>query len=108
MWYIFPQIQGLGKSSTSQYYAVSSLEEAAQFLEESYLSKNFYVICEALMQLDTSNATEVFGRPDDMKLRSSMTLFAYVAGEQSFFNQVLGKYFHGKYDNRTKRILNME
>lgn len=91
MWYIFPQIQGLGKSSTSQYYAESSLEEAAQFLEESYLSKNFYEICEALMQLDTSNATEVFGRPDDI-----------------FFNQVLGTYFHGKYDNSTKRILNME
>lgn len=105
MWYIFPQVQGLGRSSTSQYYAIKDLEEAKAFLENPYLSKNLHEICEALLQLETNNPTEVFGKPDDKKLCSSMTLFALVSGEQSVFHKVLEKYFQGKYDNRTKRIL---
>ena len=76
MWYIFPQIRGLGKSSTSQFYAIQSLDEAKAFLEHPYLGHNIIEISEALLSLDTSDAYEVFGKPDNMKLKSSMTLFA--------------------------------
>ena len=105
MWYIFPQIEGLGKSYTSQKYAIHSLKEAKAFLEDPYLGKNLLEICDALMQLETNNATTLMGRPDDMKLKSSMTLFAYVADENSVFLRVLEKFFCGKHDGRTKRIL---
>ena len=108
MWYIFPQIAGLGKSFTSQFYAIHSLEEARAFLEDLYLGKNLLEICDALMQLETNNATTVMGRPDDMKLKSSMTLFLYVAGENSVFENVLNKFFRGKKDVRTMKILHVE
>ena len=108
MWYIFPQVKGLGFSAISQHYAIGSLDEAIAFLKDPYLGSNLHSICHALLQLDTRNATEVFGRPDDMKLRSSMTLFAYAAGQPSVFHNVLEKYFDGRYDENTKRILNVE
>lgn len=108
MWYIFPQIRGLGRSSTSQYYAIDSLEEAAAFLSDPYLGGHLYEICEALLQLETNRAREVFGRPDDLKLRSSMTLFVCVAGPDSVFSKVLDKFFCGRQDVRTRRILSIE
>ena len=108
MWYIFSQVKGFGFSSISQYYAIESLEEAVAFVEDPYLGNNLRSICHALLQLNTQNATEVFGRPDDMKLRSSMTLFAYAAGQRSVFHEVLKKYFDGRYDDKTKQILNIE
>ncbi len=107
MWYIFPQIHGLGRSSTSQYYAIQSLEEARAFLEDPYLGKNLLEISQALLNLDTNNATEVFGRPDDMKLRSSMTLFSLVADADPVFQKVLDKYFDGRKDGRTLRVLGL-
>ena len=105
MWYIFPQMQGLGRSFTSQYYGIKNLKEAKDFLENPYLSKNLYGICEALLLLETNNPTEVFGKPDDTKLCSSMTLVAIASEGPSIFQKVLEKYFSGKYDSRTKRIL---
>lgn len=105
MWYIFPQIQGLGRSATSQFYAIQDLDEARAFLAHPYLGDHLRQICQVLMQLDTDNATAVFGRPDDMKLRSSMTLFACAAGKPSVFYDVLDKYFGGRMDQRTKQIL---
>ena len=107
MWYIFPQIHGLGRSSTSQYYAIQSLDEARAFLEDPYLGKNLLEISQALLNLDTNNATEVFGRPDDMKLRSSMTLFSLVADADPVFQKVLDKYFDGRKDGRTLRVLGL-
>ena len=99
MWYIFPQIRGLGKSSTSQFYAIQSLDEAKAFIE----------ISEALLSLDTSDAYEVFGKPDNMKLKSSMTLFARASEDNQVFLNVLDRYFKGKRDFRTLKILeNME
>ena len=105
MWYIFPQIKGLGRSSTAQYYAIESLKEAEAFLEDEYLGKNLIEITEALLELDSDNPTEVMGVPDDMKLKSSMTLFELVAGEDSVFSKVLQKYFNGNRDRNTLRIL---
>lgn len=105
MWYIFPQIYGLGRSSISEYYAIKSVEEAKAFLEDSYLGGNLRSICNALLKVSTNNATEVFGRPDDMKLRSCMTLFSFVSNGESVFNEVLAKFFSGKQDFRTIKIL---
>ena len=107
MWYIFPQVRGLGMSPPSWEYGIVSLEEAAAFLADPYLGSNLREICEALMQLETNNAAEVFGSIDKKKLRSSMTLFVCVAGEDSVFQRVLDKFFGGKGDNQTKRILNL-
>lgn len=107
MWYIFPQIHGLGHSSTSQYYAIQNLDEASAFLNDPYLGGNLLEITGALLLLDEENPTAVFGKPDDKKLRSSMTLFALVAEKDSVFRQVLNKYFEGKPDKRTLGILGM-
>ena len=105
MWYIFPQIRGLGYSQTSRFYAIESLDEARAFLQDPYLAGNLQEICTALLGLESSNATEVFGRPDDLKLRSSMTLFSVAAGRDSIFQKVLDKFFDGRPDHRTLRIL---
>ena len=107
MWYIFPQIRGLGHSATSQYYAIHDLDEAAAFLHDPFLGGNLLEICHALLALNTSSAAEVFGWPDDMKLRSSMTLFALVPNADPVFQQVLDKYFGGKRDGRTLEILGL-
>ena len=76
MWYIFPQLKGLGRSYTSDFYGIENLDEAKAFLQDPYLGKNLQEIAAALLELDNDNATQIMGRPDDMKLKSSMTLFA--------------------------------
>ena len=106
MWYIFPQIKGLGFSSTSQYYAIDGLKEAQAYLQHPILGRHLISICEALLALEQSNANIIFGSPDDLKLRSSMTLFAAVPGSPPVFVQVLEKYFHGKSDRSTLTLLN--
>ena len=108
MWYIFPQIQGLGYSPTAQYYAISSLDEAAAFLQDAYLGGNLQEISRALLFLSGDDPTEIFGSPDDLKLRSSMTLFSVVAGEDSVFQEVLEKYYDGRPDGRTLQILGID
>lgn len=106
MWYIFPQVKGLGFSATSQYYGITSLDEAKVFLQHPVLGPRLISICKALLALDTDNATQVFGNPDDLKLRSSMTLFAAVAGSDKVFENVLQKFFDGKPDQQSLAILN--
>src|SRR5690606_7849927 len=80
MWYIFPQVEGLGHSDTAKYYAISDLDEAAEYLKHPVLSKHLIEIATALMTVNNRTALEIFGTPDDLKLRSSMTLFAEVEG----------------------------
>jgi uncharacterized protein (DUF1810 family) len=101
MWYIFPQIKGLGFSSTSQYFAIKDIEEASAYLANPVLGKRLIEITNALLTLQTDNANEVFSSPDDMKLRSSMTLFAEVPGADGVFQKVLDKFFDGKKDEMT-------
>ena len=108
MWYIFPQIAGLGFSPNASFYAIRDIEEAAAFLRDEYLGGNLRTISEALLSLPTNSAYRVFGTPDDLKLRSSMTLFALVAEQESVFHKVLGKYFGGVPDKKTLTILNEE
>ena len=96
MWWIFPQIIGLGMTATSQMYAIKSL---------AYLGKNLREISEILLHLDSSNASAIFGYPDDLKLRSSMTLFAEADPHEEVFRKVLDKFFGGAKDERTVEIL---
>ena len=107
MWYIFPQIYGLGVTAMSQRYAIQSLDEATAFLNDPYLGGNLRTISEALLQLPTNDPHAVMGYPDDLKLRSCMTLFGLVAGENPVFQKVLDKYYGGVPDDRTLRLLGL-
>lgn len=104
IWYIFPQIAGLGKSATSEYYAIQNLSEAKMYLENEYLHSNLLTICQALLDLEPSNAEKVLGWIDAMKLKSSMTLFALAQPEEPIFKKVLNKFFHGELDNKTVKL----
>ena len=104
MWYIFPQIKGLGFSPTAQYYAIQNKEEAEQYLKHPILSKRLLEISEVLLRCEEDNASKIFGYPDDMKLKSSMTLFALVS-DQSIFKEVLMKFFDGEMDGRTVQLV---
>ena len=105
MWYIFPQIQGLGYSSMAQFYAIKDRDEAVAYLQHPILGKRLVEITEALMDLNENNATDVMGYPDDLKLKSSMTLF-YAVSEMTIFKNVLNKFFAGEIDRKTFEILN--
>lgn len=105
MWYIFPQYKGLGFSSTSQHYAIKSLDEAKAYLAHPVLGPHLREICEALLKVENRTAHEIFGSPDDMKLRSCVTLFAQVSQPSSVFHRVLNKYFAGEPDLKTLQLL---
>ena len=104
MWYIFPQIKGLGHSKTAQYYAIQNAEEAAAYLTHPILGKHLQEMCIALLGLPTSDAQKVFGYTDSLKLRSSMTLFYHVS-HYFVFKRVLNKFFDGELDQKTISIL---
>jgi uncharacterized protein (DUF1810 family) len=101
MWYVFPQIDGLGVSSLSKKYAIKSRGEAVAYLQHSVLGPRLREITEALLGLEGRSAPEIMGSPDYLKLKSCMTLFALVSNEDSLFQQVLDKYFGGEMDERT-------
>lgn len=107
MWYIFPQIAGLGMSSTAQYYSIADIEEAREYITHPVLGARLLEISRALLTLDSSDATAVMGYPDDLKLRSSMTLFAQVS-EDPVFNAVIDKFYGGRPDTRTLHILGVK
>lgn len=106
MWYIFPQVQGLGFSETSKYYAIRDLAEAQAYLSHPVLGPRLSALCHELLQLPGNNANQIFGSPDDQKLHSSMTLFASIQNPDPVFELVLQKFFSGKRDARTLDILN--
>ena len=108
IWYIFPQLRGLGRSYMSDYYGIRDLDEAKAFLQAPYLGKHLQEISEALLNLDNDNATQIMGRPDDMKLKSSMTLFACADPENAVFEKVLEKFYNGHKDGRTLKMLSKE
>lgn len=104
MWYIFPQIQGLGFSPTAQYYAIRDLQEARDYLAHPVLGARLKEISSALLGLNGLSASEIFGYPDDLKLRSSMTLFRMADLNEPVFLEVLEKYYDGKPDARTVEL----
>ena len=107
MWYIFPQIAGLGQSSTARYYSIRDLEEAREYYAHPVLGQRLREISGALLGLRGSDPVAVFGGIDSMKLKSSMTLFAMAAPDDPIFQQVLDKYYGGEQDALTLRILEL-
>ena len=106
MWYIFPQLRGLGTSSMAHTYGISGLDEAKAYLEHPWLSGRLYELCVALLHHRDKSAYEIFGSIDAIKLKSSMTLFALASEEYSFFDQVLECFFDGEMDELTVKLIN--
>lgn len=104
MWFVFPQMAGLGFSSMSQRYAIRSLDEARAYLAHSVLGARLRECCAALLELQNRSAHEIFGSPDDLKLQSSATLFELVAEPDNAFSRVLDRYYSGRRDERTLQL----
>jgi uncharacterized protein (DUF1810 family) len=105
MWYIFPQFDGLGFSSTAKFYAIKSIEEARAYLTHPVLGPRLLACAEAAERVEGKSATEIFGTPDDLKLRSCATLFACVSPPGSVFERLLAKFYRGERDPKTLQLL---
>ncbi len=106
MWFIFPQLSGLGRSSTAQFYAITGINEARAYLAHSVLGARLRECSDALLlQVSGKTALEILGSPDDLKLHSSMTLFSRIGGQDSVFTRVLDFYYGGLPDQRTLALL---
>ena len=101
MWFVFPQIAGLGRSGMAQRFAIRDLAEAKAYLSHPLLGRRLVAAAQTLTALDTEDPAEVFGSVDAMKLHSSMTLFAQAAPEEPVFREVLDHYFGGRFDEAT-------
>ena len=105
MWYVFPQFAGLGHSPTSVHYAVASSDEAETYLAHPILGPRLIECAEAVLENEGRSASDIFGSPDDLKLRSSATLFAAVAPDGSVFHRIIDKFFDGEQDVRTIELM---
>jgi uncharacterized protein (DUF1810 family) len=105
IWYVFPQIDGLGFSSMSRHYAIKSTDEARAYLANPVLGKRLSECFEAVLMIDGKSAYEIFGSPDDLKLKSCATLFASVSPPASVFVRMLEKYFQGEQDPQTLQLI---
>ena len=105
IWYIFPQLKGLGNSTTSMYYGINNIEEAREYYNNDYLRNNLLEICNALLLLD-NNIRNIFGYPDYLKVHSCVTLFEMVAKDEIVFKKIIDKFYNGKRDNNTINLLN--
>ncbi len=105
MWYIFPQLKGLGRSGMADYYGISNINEAKQYLADPVLGPRLLEISSALLEIDTNDAEKVMGYPDHLKLKSCMTLFAAADPHNEIFQNVLQKYFNGEKDQKTLWLL---
>jgi len=105
MWFIFPQLKGLGRTETAKFYGLSGIDEANNYLTHPVLGKHLIQISKALLDLKGLSANEIFGTPDDLKLRSCMTLFANAPDADPVFQKILDKYYGGMRDELTLAIL---
>ena len=105
IWYIFPQVAGLGHSSMAQEYAIRSRDEAVAYLKHAVLGTWLQRCCEALLKHQGTQVEDIMGFPDDLKLRSSMTLFAVISAQDSVFHKVLNAFYSGRLDERTTSFL---
>lgn len=105
MWFIFPQLKGLGRSSTANYYGIQNEEEARAYLNDVVLGRRLIEISRAMLEVNGKDANHILGSPDDLKLRSSMTLFSLLRDTDPVFQHVLDKYFAGKKDPMTIALL---
>ena len=106
MWFMFPQLRGLGRSSTAHIYGISGLEETKAYLAHPWLSGRLHELCMALLHHKDKSAYEIFGDIDSMKLKSSMTLFALTSEDYTMFDQVLECFFNGEMDEVTVKLIN--
>jgi len=106
IWYIFPQVLGLGMSSTSVFYAIESIDQANRYAHHPILGKRLIEISNAILAIQGKTANQILGSPDDLKLRSSMSLFSLVENADPVFQAVLDKYFGGIPDQKTIDIVN--
>lgn len=106
IWYIFPQLKGLGLSSTADYYGIEDINEAKEYLANEYLKNNLIEISQALLDLNSNNPTEILGYPDDLKVKSCMTLFYYADKSIEVFKKVIDKFYEGKFDSITIKLIN--
>ena len=104
MWYIFPQLKDLGKSSTSEFYGIENTDEVKEYMGNDYLKNNMLEICNELLK-QNENIRYIMGYPDYLKLNSCMTLFEYVFPKEEVFTKVIDKFYKGKRDNITLNIL---
>ena len=107
MWYIFPQIDGLGFSSISRHFSIKGAEEAKAYLDHPVLGPRLLECADAVLGVEGRSATEIFGSPDDLKLKSCATLFASVLPPGSVFDRVLAKYYAGARDEKTLQLLEL-
>ena len=105
VWYIFPQIKGLGRSDTAKLYSIKSLEEGRVYLEHPVLGPRLVEACEILLSLKEASMDEVMGFPDDLKLLSSMTLFEVVSDSNSIFTKMIEFYYEGRRDKASLDII---
>jgi uncharacterized protein (DUF1810 family) len=105
MWFVFPQIAGLGRTATAQHYAIADLDEARAYLAHPVLGPRLAECARALLGVQGRTATQILGTPDDLKLRSSMTLFAHAAEDPAVFRAVLDRYYGGEDDPATLQRL---
>ena len=105
MWYVFPQLEGLGMSPTSKRFAIRSLDEARAYLEHPLLGSRLLECADAVLRVEGRSAAEIFGSPDDLKLRSCATLFACVSPAGSVFHRLLARFYGNERDDRTLRLL---
>lgn len=105
MWYIFPQLKGLGQTEISKFYAIQNIEEAKAFLTHPLLGDHLVLISKELLNLTDNDAGKIFGNPDDLKLKSCMTLFSVVSSTNPVFELVLDKFFQGSKDSKTLQLL---
>ena len=105
VWYIFPQIKGLGRSDTAKLYSIKSLEEGRAYLEHSVLGPRLIKACEIILSLKDTSMDEVMGFPDDLKLLSSVTLFEAISEPNSIFTKIIEIYFDGERDKTSLEIL---
>lgn len=108
MWFIFPQVKGLGFTDYNIYYAIQDIDEAKAYYQHPILGSNLIEITEELLKIEKKTALEIFGKPDERKLKSCMTLFARIKNSNPIFQVVLNKFFDGLQDERTIDILNIK
>lgn len=105
MWFIFPQLDGLAFSPTAKHYAIKDSAEAKAYLDHPILGPRLLECTEATLQIAGRSATQIFGHPDDLKLRSCATLFAFVSAPGSVFERLIEKYYQGEQDDKTSKLL---
>lgn len=108
MWYVFPQIAGLGRSATAKFFAIHDQNEARAYLTHPILGQRLLECTKILLALERKSARNIFGDIDALKLRSSMTLFSSIAGGDSVYQEVIDKYFEGQPDQKTLDILSRQ